>query len=296
MPATSSQNFVKPLQFIEEATEGVTPTSSPAFTAIGAIQSFDYKKDDSVTPIGQIGPEDPIDNVKGQTVRESTINFGLTASTFLKRAVNAANFATPTGTISASMSLLYSIYLNGANERYIFLKGTRPKSVGINMEIGKPIECNMALVHTSIGKPISAHGLTTPTFASFATGEVWNWLSGGANPISWNSTPLNCTKFSCNIERNTSMDYTLGNTDGFGSLPHARAVSGEFTQLWTSDTEETDFDAGTERTLAAVLKTSVSTLTITNAEITSLGRSHAFDESGATVETFSYMGEAVTVT
>lgn len=292
--STSSQLFVKPLQFVEESTEGTTPTSSPSFTAVGAVTSMNYKKDRSMIEIGQIGPEDVIDYVEGPAVAESSVSFGLTASTFLKRGVNAANYGTPTGTISSTMSMAYSLYLDGT-ENYVFLKGGRPKSCSINMEVGKATECTMDMVHTSITAPASSHGLTTPTFASFPTGDVWDWLDGGANPISWNSSALNCIKFSCSIERNTVMDYTLGNSVGFGSQPHARRISGEFTILWTDTTVETDFDTPAERTLAAVLKSSTSTLTLSNCEVSSISRDHAADESGATVETFAYNAESASL-
>lgn len=293
--STSAQLFVKPLGYVHETTEGTVPTSSPYFSPVGAVTALNYKKDNSLIEIGQIGSEDVIDYVTGLTVREASVSFGLISSTFLKRAVNAANFATPTGTISQTFSLVYSIYLD-AIENFVFLKGCRPKSCSINMEIGKVTECSMDMVCTSITKPATSSGLTTPTFASLASGDVWDWLDGGADPVSVNSVAQSCIKFSCNIERNTSMDFTLGNSAGFGSQPHARRIRGEFTTLWTADTEETLFDASTEHTIAVVLKSATSTLTLTGCEISMISRDHSADEGGATVTTYAYTAEAASLT
>ena len=294
--STSSQLFVKPLQYSHEVTEGA-PVAGLTWVNIGAVQSFNYKKDNSLIPIGNIGPEDVIDYVAGPYIRESSVNFQLINSSFLKRAVNAANYATPTGTVSQTFTMLYSIYLNGT-ENFIVLLGSRPKSCSITMEVGKVTECSMDLVHTAINIPVTTAlgGITSSTFQTFPTGDVWDWLDGGANPISVNSVAQNCIKFTCNIERNTAMDFTLGNTAGFGSQSHARRISGEFTTLWTATTEETLFDASTEHTIAAVLKSATSTLTLSNCEISVLSRDHSADESGATVTTYSYTAESCSLT
>ena len=294
--STTSQLFVKPLQYYYEVTEGTAFVASPTYWNIGAITSFNYKKDDNLIPVAQIGPEDVIDYAQGTTVRESSLTYGLTDSTFLKRAVNAANFGTPTGTISQPYTLLYSFYLGGTTEYFTLLKGSRPKSCSITMEVGKVTEVTIDQVHTAIAAPATSNGLTSPTFQTFATGTVWDWTSGGANPITVNAVAQNCIKFTCNIERNTSMDYTLGNTAGFGSQPHGRRITGEFVTLNTGTAEDTLFDASTEHTIAAVLKSATSTLTLSNCQLSVISREHSGDESNATVTTYSYTAESCNVT
>ena len=126
--ATSDQLFVKLPQTVAEATEGTTPTASPSFTTCGAVQSLGLNIDGNYVDVAMLGQEDLIDILQGNNVYESSMRLHLVNSTFLKWAVNAANYGTPTGTISESRSLLWSIYLNGT-ENFVIMKGTSPKSV-----------------------------------------------------------------------------------------------------------------------------------------------------------------------
>ena len=151
----------------------------------------------------------------------------------------------------------------------------------------------VSFIHTTITTPSSSHGLTTPTFASLPSGAVYDWIAGGITPVSWNASGILCKKFTLNIARNSKADYTLGNLDPHSSQAHGRRISGDFTTLWTNTTLETDFKAGTARTLAVVLKTSVSTITITSAKITDYSRDGDIGSDEAIVETCTFKGLSV---
>jgi tail tube protein len=292
---STSQLFVKPLQYIEETTEGNTPGSGSS-TAVGAATNLDVNMNGNYIEVGQVGPEDLHSLVQGLTGWESSMQYQPTDSTFIKYGINAANYATPTGTISKSLSIFYTIYLN-AVENYIILKGSRTKSVTYTKEIGKADVAQFSLIHTSVSQPAAGTGPAGVTpVSTFPTGAVFDWLTGGANPFSWNSSGQNCKKFTITIERNTSADYTLGSTTAFGTQPHGRRIKGSFTVLWTSTTLEADYRAGTARTLALVLKTGVSTLTVTGAKITGYKRSKSADDTEALVEECDFEGLAVDAT
>lgn len=291
---TTSQLIVKVPQYVEETTEGTTPTSSPTFAACGAAASLSLKKDQQYVDVAQLGPEDLLSLVKGPDMREFQIKFTLSDSTFLKYGVNAANFATPTGTISKSLSIVFSFYLNGT-ENFVFLKGSRCKSVSIAVEVGKPHEVTMDFVCLAISTAASSSGLTTPTHASTPSTAVWDWASGGADPVSWNSSAVNCKKFNITIDRNTKVDFTLGNSTGHSSQPHGRRISGDFMSLLTATTLESDYESGTARTLAVVLKSATSTLTVSNAKLTTYSQDREADSDEAVVEACGFRALSCTV-
>lgn len=294
---TSAQRLVKPLQFVENPAGSNSPGASPSFTAVGPAATWDLVKNVNVVEVPQWGSEDLFGFGTGLPERSTTMNYMLQNSTLLKYALNAANWTTPAGTIAASITILASIHLNGTTEYFIKALGTRANSVTYTREIGKPDTVDLNWRHTDVPVPSTAHGLTTPTFVtSFPSGTVWDWLSGGANPLSWGSTALDCKRFTVTVERNTSDEFTLGNTAALATQPHARRVKGSFTNIWTSAAIETDYEAGTERTLTLVLKTSVSTMTITNAHITSYKRSNSASSNEAIVEECEFDGVAISVT
>ena len=294
MPTTTTaQLIVRPPQYVEETTEGTTPTASPSFTICGVPKSLSFKINGNIFDVSQLGDEDLVTQAQGTQEYESTIVFSVLNSTFLKYGVNDANFATPTGTVSKSLSILFSYYLNGT-ENFVILKGSRVKDCVVNMEIGKETEVTFNMVHTSISTPSSTHGLTTPTLVSTASGAVWDWISGGANPVSWNSVAQDCRKITININRNTKVDHTLGNLDPHSSQPHGRRITGSFTILHTATTLIADLKAGTARTLAIVLKTATSTLTISNAKLRSLPVE--FVDEDTIVEDYEFGSLTCTVT
>ena len=285
--------FVKHPQWVAEATEGTTPTASPSFTSLGAVKSAAIKINGNFVDVAQLGAEDLITIVQGQQDYETQFKLSaVNSSGIITRLIGAYNYATPAGTINESISIVFSIYLNGA-ENYIFCKGSRIKEGSISLDVGKETEITVSFTHTSISTPNPSHGLTTPNFASLPSGSVWDWVSGGTTPVSWNASGILCKKISINIARNSKPDYTLGNLDPHSSQAHGRRISGDFTTLWTNTTLETDFKAGTARTLAVILKTATSTITVTGAKITDYSRDGDIGSDEAIIESCTFRGLSV---
>lgn len=292
---TTAQLFAKHPQWVAESTEGTIPTSSPSFTSLGVVKSCSIKVNGNFVDIAQVGSEDLITIIQGQQEYETSFTLTLLNITgLLDRAIDSANYGTPSGTISQSISIIFSIYLNGT-ENYIICKGSRVKDFSLNMEVGKETEVTVSFVHTTITTPSSSHGLTTPTFASTPSGSVWGWTDGGTAPISWNSSGIDCKKFTINVNRNTKSDYTLGNLDPHSSQPHGRRITGDFTVLWTATTLEADFKSGTARTLVATIKTSTGVITVTGAKIVEYSRDGDIGSDEAIVENCTFRALSVAV-
>ncbi|UVF62445.1 major tail protein [Nitrososphaeria virus YSH_922147] len=290
---TSATLFVKHPQWVAEATEGTTPTASPSFTSLGAVKTASIKIGGSFVDVAQLGSEDLITILQGQQEYETSFTLSaVNATGIIARLIGASNYATPSGLINETISIIFSIYLNGT-ENYIICKGSRIKEGSISMDIGKETEITVSFVHTTITTPNSSHGLTTPTFTSLPSGAVWGWTDGGTTPVSWNSSGILCKKVTINIARNSKPEYTLGNLDPHSSLPHARRISGDFTTLWTNTTLETDFKAGTARTLAIVIKSGTSTITVTGAKITDYSRDGDIGSDEAIIESCTFKGLSV---
>lgn len=298
---TTAQLFKHPLQFVLESIEGTTPTASPIFTVCPPVKSLSIKKDGGYVDVSQVGPEDLAKLVQGQQSYESSITFYASSTStdeaFFQRAIQAANFASPTGTISETISFLFSFYLNGTTVNFVLMKGSRAKSVSIKMAVGKPHEITIDFVHTTIIKPITTAnaGLTTPTLiTTFNAGTIHDWLSGGASPIAVIGATLDCVEFNCTINRNTTVDYALGTANPFSSQSHGRRVSGDLKNLYTVVTQEGNFETPTSGTITAVLSTGVSTLTISNASLVTIARDYGADDTEATVEDIGYKGLSAT--
>lgn len=283
---TSPTLFVKHPQWVAESTEGTTPTSSPSFTSLGAVKSMAIKINGNFVDVAQLGSEDLITIVQGQQDYETQFKLSMVNATgIMARLIGAQNYATPSGLINETISILASIYVNGT-ETFILCKGSRIKEGSISMDIGKETELSVTFTHTTIITPITTAnaGLTTPSYASLPSGAVYDWLAGGTTPVSWNASGILCKKITINIARNSKPDYTLGNSDPHSSQAHGRRISGDFTTLWTNTTLETDFKAGTARTLAIVIKTAVSTITCTGTKITDYARDGDIGSDEAVVE------------
>jgi hypothetical protein len=300
---SSGQLFVKLPQLVAESTEGTTPTASPTFTSLGAVQSLGFNIDGNFVDISQIGVEDLIAILQGQQVFESSIKLHLINSTFIKRIMNAANYASPSGLISETFSLLFSVYLDGT-ENYVIMKGTRGKNITLSCEVGQPIECTVDFVHTDITTPASAHGLTTPAFASAPSGPVWGWLDGGTSPVTYGGTAIDAKSISLSINRNTNPDHTLGNLKPHSSQPHGRRIGGDVTGLWTGTVLANSksleglhkVPETSATSLAWVLKSATSTVTVTDAKFVTYRRDADADDAQGQVEQAGIKGTAIAVT
>lgn len=293
--STVSELFVNTPQYVEESTQGTTPTASPSFTTCGPVNSLSLKTDHGFVDVSQIGDEDLIAINGGLKSYESQMKVNLLNSTFIKYGTESANPGTPTGTVSSTLSILFSFYLNGTLT-YVILKGSRVKSMTLTMEQGRPIEVVIDFVHTGILISDASHGLTTPTLVTAPSGTVWGHEDGGANPLTWNVTALDCKRFSVTINRNTTPDYILGAGEPHSSQPHGRRISGDFTNLYTVNTLETDAEAHTSRAFALVLKSATSTITFTGTVIVSYSRDNSADDSEAVIENCTFRATAVSVT
>jgi hypothetical protein len=290
---TTPQLFVKTPQYIEEVTEGTTP-ATPAFASCGPVKTLSLMIDGKWVDVSQIGSEDLISIIQGLTDYQIKMKLAILNSTFIKYAINAANPGTPAGTISASLSILWSIYLNNV-ENFIIAKGARAKTFAITMEKGKADEVDIEFECTGITTP-NTTGPSGASYAATPSGTVLGHLDGGANPVSIGGTGVLAQKITINVNRNTSPDYVLGSSDPISTKPHGRRITGTIDVLWTNVTQETSFKTPTIANIVVVLKASGPTITMANAPIKTYKREADSDGTDSIIEGLGFGATSIICT
>ena len=292
---TSAELIIKPIQAIEETTEGQPPATGTPFV-IGVNSMISLKRNGQWVEVPQLSEEDLVGFVQGPQKYPVQIKYNPVDSTFAKYGANAADYGTPAGTISASLTIIFSMYINGT-EKYIVISGVRPDQIQFDFNIGKPIDITVDCASMVIQEPSASApaGLTLATTP--AVGPIWDWLSGGASPISDGGTGQNIKKFSVTIKRNVKEEYTLGAKDPFATLSHGRriAISGDVLYDGTS-TFEDDQKTKTLKTMIITLKTTTSTLTLSNRGISDYTRNADISTSDAIVENITGKATAAALT
>lgn len=261
---TNAQHMVNPFQYAEETQQGVSP-STATFVLLPPVVSVSVSKDDEDVDIMQVGPEDLLEILGGLKNFKTTWKMYITAAEYeyIKRAINAANPGTPTGTISAPLTIIYSIKLNGTT-KYVLFKGSRFANISLPYQMGKEILVSIDMEHTEITLPLSAHGLTSPTLTTtYPTGPVYKSITDGAtSPFSWKGTAINVQSFNLAINRNVKTNHVGGVLTPYNAKSHSRKITGDSSMLWTNDIIETDHNAKTAGTLIWTIATG-KTITLT---------------------------------
>ena len=257
---TNAQEVVEPYQYQIEVQQGLPPTGG-TYVLLPPVESLGIKTEGGIVDVSQIGPEDLLSLIDDLETFETIWKFKVTDATYamIKRAINAANAVTPTGTVSESMTILFAFLLNSA-KKYVVFKGSRIKDISGAIALGKEHIFTVTMIHTDITIPATGHGLGgTPTIlTAFPTGEVWSW-DKVVTPVSWGGVAQNCTEFNFTVNRNAKANHIIGQTKPYNAKTHGRRIGGDFSTLYTNVSLETDSRAPkTARTLIVVLKTSFS--------------------------------------
>jgi len=258
---TTSGGFqvVKNPQYIEEATYGTTP-ASPTLLWTGATEDIKPTVDMGVQDIRKVGSEDVYMHNIGTRSSRLELDLGIQSSTFLKYAINSQGAGT--GSIDKSLSLLWSVLMNGT-ENYFIATGCRPDTLKLAIKKGQRHLATMTLFAQAIANP-SASGPTGATYATDPASNPWNFSDMGSTPVTVGGSNVDVTEINFQFARNLEEVYTLQQTTPMYLPPKNREITGDLTVVWSSGTLMTDLQALTEVTLAATLKSATSVLTLSN--------------------------------
>ena len=296
---TTKKDIVKPLQFIQEAADtiaaptsyGVTPTSSPSFTAAGLNTEITLNPDVVHQDVDVLGSEDVVDAVKTGELYTFTTRFNPTDSVLLNYGLVTGS---GTGTINASLSFLYSEKLNGT-ENFTILKGCRPTSTTCSLERGT-WNVDMTWICKDITTPATAHGLTSPTFATIPTASPLTHTDAGSDPFSWNSTATAERRFSTTVTREMSILSVNGESNITFAKPSSRRIEFSVDVFVKNTTLLADFKAKTARAATYKFSSSPSkTFTYSNAVITGYSSARSATTTDAFVESINARAEGLTI-
>ena len=271
--------------YIKEVTRGAIPPSA-AFVSLNT-EAFTPTSTTNVVEQPLLGSPFIFKQPKTGERYRFALDFNLTDINFLEHCINTS------GTRNRDQSLAFSVgqYMNLSGtlvEHYYFAKGAICDSVtisGTNERIGVSSEW----VPLDVTIPATAHGITgTPTWASPSVAG-FTGLSGGTNPVVWNSVAQPTRSYSVTVNNAVDEVQLMGNATLDYSIPTTHRNGVTLDIPYTNSTLQSDVKAGTPRTLKISLGTGVF-LTFTDCVLKEYDfPTSATDTSALTV---SYSGSA----
>ncbi len=274
---------VKNIQYAEEATYGTFPTN-PAMNWVAAVANVDLKADMQTMMVPQLGTEDLKYLLKGAEVYTMDMEYAFQNSTFAKYATQSQGGGA--GTIDKSLSILFSAKLSGT-ENFIQLLGSRVGSFTISGKYGETTKAKAAVTAKAIPVPNTTSPIGTGSFATDPGTTPWSFYDGGANPVTIGAVTPDVREIQVTFERNVEKLYVLGQSQQKFLPPKQRRINGTLTIVWEDENQYTNLTGATSVTISWVLKTAVSTLTLTGCELTKLD-SWKFDPMEIVYEKYTF--------
>ena len=196
--------FLKPPQYVEETSFGVTP-ASPVFKLMGSITGISPNIGITKEVVRSVGRRDPTTQTKMMEVFSGSFKYRPFASDFLKYGVNLPNDATPAGTNAASVTILWSQLINNV-EKYFILQGCKTDKISVEISkdggvvVGQDLRWSKTYMFQANA---TAAGITTPTYIStIPNTQPWSSLTGGANPFTIEGTVWPVDRLKVDVNQN----------------------------------------------------------------------------------------------
>ena len=295
MSVTFAGLVVKNLEYVEEgATTYRTFPTNPTMIFLAQTAKWSPSQEMMNELFRRLGSEDGFKVVQGKHAYKSTIEFEVANSTFLKYGISAQGGGA--GTIDRSVSIGMSVKINGT-ENFIKLTGSRINSLKLNTNPDQPaIKCTAELHHSDMVTPSTTDYIGIGTHATADATAPWTFADGGVDNITWNAVAQPVIDFNVTFNRNLANKYVVGDQKVKYQLPTVREIIGDMTIEWLNTTQEADMKANTARTLAWVLKSATSTLTLSNVYLQSLAREKDAESKDTIMEKFGFTALSGSIT
>lgn len=278
------------MQYVEETTYGVTPTS-PTFIHAGPLVDLTENVDIGSIKYRQIGSRDIYSLIKTGEMYSFEITFNPLDELLIKYGVDLPG---GTGTIEKSLTFVKSQKINDV-ENFTLYKGCRCDSVDIEVTNDGAVEVSMTFLCREITTPSSTSGLTTPTFASNPTTAPWTNITPGSGPLSVNSVVYDTPSFSMSVTNNLERIKPNGELIAKFVEPTLRDVTFEF-DTWLKDTVLlADTKTLTPRSLEYKLSTDRK-LVFTDAYLEAQETSDVTTATESKIQSFSGTAKSVAIT
>ncbi len=262
---------------------------------IGNGVSIDPRGDMRSILTPQLGSEDLKFIQKGQEEYIAELEYNLQTSTFAKYGIQAAGGGV--GTIDKSLSLLLSAKLGGVagTENYIQILGSRINSLTLAGRVGELTRARLQIWAKQNPDPSATSPVGTGSFATDPASAPWTFYDGGANPVTIGALTPDVKEINVTFDRNLERVPILGDSKQKFLVSKHRRISGTLTILWQAITAYNKMTTDNENTITWVLKTAVSTLTLTGCKLTRLEQ-HRFEPTELVLERYSFTAKTASIT
>lgn len=296
LESTHAARIITELEYVEETptTYRVFPTN-PAMVYLAETAKVVHTIDFPQKEFRRLGSEDVFKHINTREDYQSTLDFGVSESTFLKFGINAPVGA---GTIDRSLSMGYSIEIDGI-ENFIKMTGSRIEAMRLHLDSeSDDLQCSCDLVHSLIDDPTITDYIGSGSHGTPGTTEP---ISGATPsiPFTWNAVEEDILDFNATFTRNLSNKRPIGDPRIKFQRSTMRKIAGDFTVEWNKDTGtslEDDLRAGAARTFVYNLSGAIA-LTFTNTKLFNLsGRDIDAQASESVPMKLGFVAESANIT
>ena len=284
--------IIRPPQYVEEASYGVFP-ANPVMQWIGTENQLIQQASPDTRVLANAGDEDAKIIIGGLERYPVDLTYFLQTSTFAKYATQAQGGGA--GTIDKSLSLLYSVKLNGV-ENYVRLLGTRINRLTLRGAQDQLTVCTAELQSKQVPAPGSASPIGSGSFATDPATNPFIWSDGGVTPVTIGGVTPNVQTIEVLFNRSLRPLANPGDRTITSLRPGFRIITGRIGIIWDSTTQYSNLLNETSLTLTWVLKTGVSVLTLTGVQLRLLERLE-YEAGGDTIlERYAFQARSGTLT
>lgn len=188
-PPTTVHRYQKLMQYVEETSFGVTP-SSASFVDASIINSTKTTLENATETYRKLGRRTMYKLIKMGVMFPWSCSFSPVDTSLIRYGTeNGNNTGTLTGTVDKSLTFVNSIFANSGGtltEYYVLRKGTKCDSITVTTTSKGMVVVDMDMLSSDISYTTTANGgLTTPVFVSApTTATPWSNLTGGSSKLS----------------------------------------------------------------------------------------------------------------
>jgi hypothetical protein len=265
-------DVVQPLQYVGEGLLSnpalFGQLANPTWLNVGINPVWSYKYNPEAIEVRKVGSAGRYGKVK--VFETAIINFKTLINDaygypFLKYMFNEGNGST-VGTIDESIDMVFAHKVAGTTN-YSRARGCLPLSATLNipekglMELsGQIFVSQPALI--SITDPKG-----TGAYASTSSGVAWTHSEGASNPVTFNGTTYKTKGFSVTANRELTVLDSSGDSQVLWAKPIVKNITGNIDVFQKDILLLTDFKAQTSRALSRIIKTAVTTCSMTDVVI-----------------------------
>jgi hypothetical protein len=291
-PLTTSLRVIKELQWVKEVVRGTTP-NAPAFVAIPtrefspkiSIENIKYRK---------LGSPDLYKGIKVREMYDFGISYAPIDSTLLKSMINLSG----TGNRDDTFTFLISQEQNVSNvltEQYQIARGAGISSVTVSINSGEIVSVESDWIASSVSDWATAHGLTTPTFATTLSAVPWSSTTTGTSPLLFNGLTYDVRNFKMTFNHNPDRVQVVGQSQTTWVTQTIREITVDMDVVYKDTSISADVKTLTARAATFQLNsTGPTTLTFTELYMEAYDENVSADSTDA--KTVSYSGYAKSVT